>query len=208
MAWKCYSCGNANPNDADVCQKCGGTVAAPKSFYVVWIFGGAIAFFLVYLAGTLAGGVLVEAAAMPRDEQILAEANTLRKEGVPEFKNINTLKPEEKAAAKAIAVSKEKAKMNFICKGVLFWILPVLLFILGGLMVGFMSDGKTIIEAGIGSLVGQAGAFALHFFVLDTGLEWMVLLVGLVPGFGLAFFGAWLGETIQDWKERRGGITG
>ena len=60
MGWSCYSCGTKNPNSADECQKCGGTVAAPSNFYIGWVFGGAIFFLVVYIAGTLAGGVLVD----------------------------------------------------------------------------------------------------------------------------------------------------
>ena len=173
----------------------------------MWIFGGAIFFFIVYLAGTLAGGVLVEAAVMPGDEEILKEANSLKKDADPEVTSLDTLEPDALAAAKAKAVSKAKAEMSPILQGVLYWLFPVLLFVICGIIVGFISDGKTIIEAGIGSLVGQAGGFVLHVFVLDTGLPWMALFVGLVPGFGLGFLGAWLGEIIQERKERAGGIT-
>ncbi len=208
MAWKCYSCGTSNPNDADMCQKCGGTVAAPKSFYVVWIFGGAVFFFIVYLAGTLAGGTLVEAAVAPEAEEIIVEANALKKDHDPEIKSVDTLEPEALAAAKASAVSKAKESMSSVLKGVLYWVLPVLLFILCGIIVGFISDGKTIIEAGLGSVVGQVGGFMLHMYVFKTGLPWLALLVGIVPGFGLGFLGAWLGEIIQERKERAGGITG
>jgi len=208
MAWKCYSCGTNNPNDADVCQKCGGTVAAPKSFYVHWIFGGAVFFFIVYLAGTMAGGVLVEAYVAPSKDAILAEANLLKKDAEPEIKTLDSIKPDERAAAKASAVAKAKEKTSAVIQGVLFWIFPAILFILCGAMVGFISDGKTIIEAGIASVAGQVGGFALHAYLLDTGFQWMVLAIGVVPGFALGFLGAWLGEIMQDRKERAGGITG
>jgi len=210
MGWACYSCGTKNPNSADQCQKCGGTVAAPSSFYVGWIFGGGIFFFVFYLAGTMAGGVLVEFAASPEDKDIIAYANDNMKEGESKVEKIEQLgnEPERLAAAKAAVIQRNKAGMSSIVQGLLYWILPVLLFIICGIIVGFVSDGRTVLEAGFGSLVGQGIGWVLHVYVFETGLSWIALVAGLVVGFGLGMLGAWLGEWIQERKERGGGITG
>lgn len=210
MGWKCYSCGTKNPNSADMCQKCGGTVAAPRDFYVGWIFGGAIFFLVFYIAGTMAGGVLVEFAASPEDKDIVAYANDNRKEGESEVEQIEQLgnEPERLAAAKAAVIERNKAAISSVVKALIYWILPVLLFVICGIIVGFVSDGRTVLEAGFGAVVGQGLGWVLHVYVFDTGLSWIVLAAGIVPGFGLGFLGAWLGEWIQERKERTGGITG
>ncbi len=207
MAWTCYSCGVKNPKTADVCQKCGGSVAAPANFYVQWIFGGAVFFLIFYITGTFAGGVLIESVAVPENSAVLAEINAARKADVPEYKSLETAEPEMLTAAKAVVTEKNKAKMSGLFKGVLYWCFPVVLFVLCGIIVGFISDGKTILEPGIGSILGQAGGVALHMYVFDSDLTWMVMAIGVVPGFGLAALGAWLGEIIQDRRERAGGIT-
>ncbi|MFO8071824.1 MAG: hypothetical protein R6V85_08110 [Polyangia bacterium] len=202
MAWTCYSCGTKNPNSADQCQSCGGTVAAPRSFYVHWIFGGAVFFFVTYLAGTLAGGTLVEFAVSPSDAAVLARVNADLEKGMDPYDNIDTVEAEKKAAARAAVVTKARDALNPIINASLYWVLPALLFIICGIIVGFVSDGKTVLEAGFGSIVGQAGGFLLHHFVFGTGLPWLVLAIGIVPGFGLGVLGAWLGEIIQDRKEQ------
>jgi hypothetical protein len=207
MAWTCYSCGVKNPRSADVCQKCGGSVAAPANFYAQWIFGGAVFFLVFYVTGTFAGGVLIESVAVPENSAILAEINAARKADVPEYKSLETAEPEALTAAKAVVSEKNKAKMSGLLKGVLYWCFPVVLFVLCGIIVGFISDGKTILEPCIGSILGQAGGVALHVYVFDSELTWMALAIGVVPGFGLAALGAWLGEIIQDRRERAGGIT-
>ena len=208
MAWTCYSCGTKNPNSADQCQKCGGTVAAPRSFYIIWIFGGAVFFFITYLAGVLAGGVLVESVVAPEGDAVLAEVNAGLGEKVDPFGSLDTVPPDKTAAAKASLIARAKAEMSPALRGVLQWLFPVLLFIISGAIVGFVSDGNTILEAGLGSMVGQAGAFLLLMYVFENDLGWLALGIGIVPGFGLGVLGAWLGEVFQERKERAGGITG
>jgi len=210
MTWACYSCGTKNPNSADQCQKCGGTVAAPRSFYVGWIFGGGIFFLVFYLAGTLAGGVLVEFAAAAEDADIVSYANDNRKEDESKIDKIEQLgnEPERFAAAKAAVIERNKAALSKFVKELIYWCLPALLFVICGIIVGFVSDGRTVLEAGLGSVVGQVLGWVLHVFVLDTGMPWLLLAIGIVPGFGLGMLGAWLGEWIQERKERTGGITG
>jgi len=208
MSWTCYNCSEKIPNSADVCPKCGGTVAAPSSFYVHWIFGAAAFFFIFYLTGTLAGGVIIESVAKPEDSAVLAAANAARGEETPQFSSLADLEADQITAAKAIATQKSKEQMSPIIKGLLFWIFPVVLFVLCGIIVGFVSDGKTIIEAGAGSILGQIGGFMLLKYSFDNDLGMVTLIVGSIIGAGLGFLGAWLGEIIQENKERAGGITG
>jgi hypothetical protein len=208
MAWTCYSCGTKNNNSADQCVKCGGTVAAPRSFYIQWVFGGAIFFFVTYLAGVLAGGVLVEAWVSPEPDAVLAEVNANLAEGVSAYKAIDTVEPDKIAGAKASLIAKSKAALSPVLRISLTWLLPALLFVICGIIVGFVSDGRTVLEAGFGSILGQAGGFAVVKYLIGTELDLLVIAVGVVPGFGLAVLGAWLGEIFQERKERAGGITG
>jgi hypothetical protein len=204
MAWNCYSCGTKNPNSSDTCSKCGGNVAAPKSFYMGWVFGGGVIFALFYMVGTFAGGVVVAALATPKDDVVLAEVNASKKAEDPIAASLSEVKPEQVTAAKAVALEKGKKAMSPVLRGFITWILPAVLFILSGALVGFMSDGKTIIEAGIGAAVGQIGGFLLHLYVFHTDFSWLALIIGIVPGIGLAILGAWIGEIMQLRKEAAG----
>ncbi|MCP4604104.1 MAG: hypothetical protein GY847_26875 [Proteobacteria bacterium] len=198
MSWTCYSCGTKNPNKADACENCGGNVAAPRSFYVHWIFGGAAFFFVTYLIGAFLGGTLVEVKVAPTDAQVLA---TAKAQGVT-AKTMLDLKPEESKAAKSAVVAKAKADTSPIVMNLIYWFLPFILFIVCGAVVGFVSDGKTIIEAGIGSVIGQIGGSLLLSYAFETDIGWITLIIGLVIGCGLAVLGAWLGEAFQDRRER------
>jgi hypothetical protein len=205
MAWKCYSCGTKNPNRVDTCSKCGGNVAAPRSFYVSWVFGGGIIFALFYLIGTFAGGVVVASIAAPKDPAIIVELNASKKPDEPIVKSLMEVKPDQVTAARAIAAEKAKKAMSPVLRGLITWIFPALLFVLSGIIVGFMSDGRTVIEAGLGSVIGQIGGFLLHIYVFKTAdFNWLYLIVGMAPGVGIALFGAWLGEILQLRKEAAG----
>jgi hypothetical protein len=201
MAWKCYSCGTKNPNSADTCSKCGGNVAAPKSFYIGWVIGGGFIFALFYLVGTFAGGVVIAAMAAPDDKAVLAQINASKKTEDPIAVSLSEVKPEQIIASKAVALEKNTRAMSSVLRGLITWVIPAILFILGGALVGFMSDGKTIIEAGIGAAVGQVGGFLLQLHVFHTDFGWLALGIGLVPGAALAILGAWIGEIMQLRKE-------
>jgi hypothetical protein len=198
MAWTCYSCGTKNPNSAAECQKCGGTVAAPRSFYIQWIFGGALFFVIFYLVGTFIGGILVEFAAAPSEADILAAAQAA---GV-KSKSVDTLEPEQLSKAKTAAINRAKEGMSGVVKGVLYWFLPGLLFLICGVIVGFVSDGRTVLEAAIGSVVGQVLGFVLMRFMFQHSIGWIALAACLVLGFFFAGAGAYLGEAIQEKRER------
>lgn len=198
MAWTCYSCGTKNSNKDDTCTKCGGNVAAPRSFYIHWIFGGAAFFFITYVTGVFIGGTLVEVSVSPEEAEVLAVAKSMGFSA----KSALELKPEEAKAAKKQVTDKARAEMSPVLRNLLYWFIPFLLFIVCGAIVGFVSDGKTILESGIGSAVGQIGGFAVLIYGLGYELSVLTLFVGLVIGFGLAMVGAWLGENLQDRRER------
>ncbi len=198
MPWKCYNCGTKNLNSEDACSNCGGNVAAPKSFYIHWVFGGAAFFLVVYIIGVFVGGTLVELAAAPTEADVLAAA----KAADPKVENIKTLKPEALDKAEAAALAKTKSEMSPIFKQLTFWFLPFILFMVCGVIVGFVSDGKTIIEAAIGSVIGQVGGFMILVYAFSQDMSYLALGIGVLPGFGLAMLGAFFGEILQDRKER------
>ncbi len=203
MAWACYSCGTKNSNSLDACQKCGGNVAAPRNFYLHWVFGGAAFFLITYLLGVFVGGVLVEISVAPEENAVY---DTAKKMGLGVGANsAMELKPDEAKAAKEKLIAKGKERMPPVKRHLLQWFLPAILFIGCGILVGFVSDGKTIIEAGFGSVVGQVLGFVLLVYGFSSDLNWLAVVIGVVPGFGLAMVGAWLGEIWQDRRERAGG---
>jgi hypothetical protein len=201
MAWKCYSCGTKNPNRADTCSKCGGNVAAPRSFYIAWVFGSGVIFAIFYLIGTFAGGVVIATIASPKDPAVIAELNAARKPGDAVVMALSEAKPEQVTAARAVAAEKAKKAMSPVLRQSLTWIFPAFLFVLSGVLVGFMSDGRTVLEAGIGGALGQIGGFLLHVYVFKTDMSWLSLVIGMAPGVGLAVLGAWYGEIFQLRKE-------
>ena len=181
MAWTCYSCGTKNPKSADVCTSCGGTVAAPSSFYIHWIFGGAVFFFVFYMAGTLAGGVPRRGGGQPGRRDGAGGGQRGPEDGSAPWDSIDAVDPDAKTAARAVATEKAKAALSPALKGVLYWILPVVLFVLCGIIVGFISDGKTVFEPGIGSVLGQVGGFLLHMYVFETSTSWWFSPSGSCP---------------------------
>jgi hypothetical protein len=158
MPWICYSCGAKNPNSAGQCRKCGGTQAAPRKFYVHWVFGAAVFFFLFYIGSVYMGAWWTAATADGGD---MSHAPLLQ------------------------------------------WVAAMFFYFICGGVVGFASDGKTIIEAGLGSLVGQAAAVFFLVYKVGIPVSGLALGAGLVIGCGLGVLGAWLGEKLQDLYEHR-----
>jgi hypothetical protein len=82
-----------------------------------------------------------------------------------------------------------------------------LAFVLMGVLVGYASPGRTIMEAGVAGLV--LGVFAEAIAVgsiEEVEIIWMPL--GIIGGFVLSVGGAWVGEMLQgtltDAEDRRG----
>ena len=70
-------------------------------------------------------------------------------------------------------------------------------FLVTGVIVGYFSPGKTMIEPSIaaaGLIMAHVG-FLLVFIDTPPGLGWLLLVFAL--GTVLALFGGWLGETLQ-----------
>ncbi len=198
MSWTCYSCSHVNPNSADTCQECGGTVAAPRNFYIQWVFGGALFFLVTYILGTFVGATLIEFMVAPAEPEVLVQAQTM---GV-QAKTMNDLQPAEVESAKLALILSAKQQMSPFLSGLVYWFLPTLLFVLCGAIVGFISDGKTIWEAALGSAIGQSAGFAILRYAFDAEISWLALAVGLPIGFALAILGAWQGEKIQERREQ------
>ncbi len=79
--------------------------------------------------------------------------------------------------------------------------LALTVYFLGGLLVGRMSNGRTVQEPAVAGVLGLAIVFVLQLFL------GMVNVVGLVIGspfcFGLAYIGGVVGERWQSWAHRR-----
>jgi hypothetical protein len=202
MYWRC-KCGQKNPENARACSKCGSTEQATKKFYLGALITSSFVFFLVYAAGTSVGGTLVMFSIKPSDAEVLAKAKALgMEEEDKELKTLFALQPEQREEAEAKALEDARAQMSLIVRNVLFWITPFLLFVAIGTVVGFSTAGRTIIEAALGSAIGQSVAFVFLRFLNDVYISYIELGIGLAVGFFLAGAGAWVGEAIQEKRER------
>ena len=68
-------------------------------------------------------------------------------------------------------------------------------FLLGGFVIGWKSEGSTIIEAGLAAILTIVGVLAIAGFVLDPDPVLLAETVG-VP-FVSAIVGAFIGEKVQ-----------
>ena len=165
---------------------------------------GQLVFSLVYAVGVSVGGTLVIFSVNPSSDEILAEAKTLgmKTEHKEELKSIYDLKPEQKEEAEAAALEKARASMPPVARNILYWIIPFLLFPLFSLIIGFSTAGRTTIEVAIGSSVGQGLGFAALKFGNGVPLSYLELGIGIVVAFLIVALGEYIGETIQEKKER------
>ncbi len=198
MYWTCSSCKTKNPENASACGKCGSKTNAPHKFYASWIVGGGVLFFIVYFVGTFIGGTLVAFSVEPTDAEVLSAA----KEQGAEAKEYLNLKPDVRDKAKEAAIAKKKSEMSIIVHSVLLWFIPFLAFPFCGVMVGFISEGRTIIEAALASVVGQGVGFVVMRFMYNVDIHFAELVVGVVLGFVLAGAGSYVGEAVQEKRER------
>lgn len=81
--------------------------------------------------------------------------------------------------------------------------LSVAVWFVGGLVVGFLSPGKTIFEPALAALGTAVPTMAWLHAVTPAGLgpSLLAYVAAGVAGVGLGLFGARLGETIQDLTE-------
>ncbi len=71
-------------------------------------------------------------------------------------------------------------------------------FLIGGFMIGWKSEGQTIIEAGMAAALAS-GAAIMIVFVRSRGssLEPLSLVIGTAPPFLCGLLGGFLGEKVQ-----------
>jgi hypothetical protein len=204
MAWTCKSCGSRNPANALKCGKCGGKDPAPRKISPSWIIGAGVFFFLAYVIGTFLGGMMLAMSVEPSEEDVMAAAGELKIEA----KTIEQMAPADQQRAREEALVTAQKSMAKPVKAVLFWFLPLLIIPLGALVVGFVSEGRTVIEAAIGSVVGQVIGFLGMRFGYGLDIHWIELAVGLVVGFLVAGAGAYIGEAVQEKREREALMLG
>ena len=203
MYWRC-KCGHKNPENARACGKCKSTEDAKKKFYWGALISASFVFCLVYVAGVSVGGTLLVFAVEPTSDEILAEAKALgmKTESNGELKNIYDLKPEQKQKAEAATLEKARASMSGLVRNTIYWIATFLLFPVCSLIFGYTTAGRTIIEVAIGSIVGQGIGFAALKFGNGVPLSYLELGIGIVVAFLIVALGEYIGETIQEKKER------
>lgn len=203
MYWRC-KCGHKNPENARACGKCKSTEGVKKSFHFGALLSASVVFFIVYVVGVSAGGTILIFSVEPTNEQVLAEAKTLgiKTEYNETVKSIFDLKPKQKEEAQAAAIEKARASMSAVVRNVLYWITPFVLFLAVGLIFGFSSAGRTIVEVTIASFIGQGIGFAFLKFGNDISLSYLDLGIGVAIGFMIVAAGEYIGETLQEKKER------
>lgn len=198
MAWTCSSCGATNPTNALTCGKCGGKTPAPKKIEKAWIGGGTFLFFLFYIAGSFLGGTLVAFSHEPTDDQVFAAAQDM---GV-KAETIHKLTADERQAAKEAAIAKATEEMSVVVRLILQWFIVLLMFPVAGAIIGYISEGRTIIEASFACTIGQVLGFLLMKYAYGLDATFIELGVGVVLGFGLSAAGAYVGEAVQEKRER------
>jgi cation transport ATPase len=203
MYWRC-KCGHKNPENARACGKCHSTENARKQFYIGALVAASLVFFLVYAVGVSVGGTLVVFSIKPTNGEILDEAKALgmKTEYNEELKSIFDLKPKQKEEAEAKALEKARASMSVLVRNILYWVIPFFLFPLFGAIIGFSTAGRTIIEAAIGSAIGQGLGFVFIRFGTNTAISYLELGIGVVVAFAIVAAGAYVGEAVQEKKER------
>ncbi len=203
MYWRC-ECGHKNPENSSSCGKCKSNENAKKKFHYGALVSASIVFAMVYVAGISVGGTLLIFSARPTSDQVLAEANALgfKNQYNEPMKSIYDLKGEQKDKAEASAIAKEQAAMSGVMRNILYWIVPFLMFPLFGLILGYTTTGRTVIEAALGSIVGQGAGFAILKFGNGEPLTYLVLGIGVAVAFVVVMLGETIGETFQEKKER------
>jgi hypothetical protein len=76
-------------------------------------------------------------------------------------------------------------------------------FVVTGFVVGFKSPGVTLKEPAIAGLLSVLLDWVYLKFIISLPVPTMYLVVGLVMGFMISLFGAWLGEKYQQSVEKK-----
>ncbi len=70
-------------------------------------------------------------------------------------------------------------------------------FLAAGFVVGWQSEGQTIIEAGLAAILAIVASAAIKGFSLFLVFDPMLFALTVGPPFVLALLGAWIGEKVQ-----------
>jgi hypothetical protein len=198
MPWTCQKCGTRNPTNALKCGKCESPIPVKPKLSMAWALGGAVLFFIAYLVGIFLGGTLVAMTNEPSEAEIMVAAAELKIEA----KSIDKMSPKDLAAAEDAARVKTKASMSPVLRAVLFWFIPLVIFPVAGAIVGFVSEGRTVVEAAIASVIGQPIGFVVMRFGYGAEIHWLEVVIGVVIGFFVSGVGAYIGEAVQEKRER------
>jgi hypothetical protein len=79
----------------------------------------------------------------------------------------------------------------------------VVSFVITGFIVGFKSPGVTLKEPAIAGLLAVLLDWIYLKFIITLRVPTMYLIIGLLMGFIISFFGAWLGEKYQQSAEKK-----
>ena len=134
----------------------------------------------------------------PSEEQIFQASKDM---GV-KAESIHKLTSPQRKDARELAIEKATEEMSGVVRLVLQWFIVLLMFPIAGAIIGYISEGRTIIEAAFASLVGQVLGFLLMKYAYGLNASFIELGVGVVVGFGLSAAGAYVGEAVQEKRER------
>jgi hypothetical protein len=73
-------------------------------------------------------------------------------------------------------------------------------FAFGGFIIGWKSEGRTILEAGLAAALATGVSLAIRYFVMHQGIAGMepaALAIGLGIPFLAGLLGGWIGEKVQ-----------
>ena len=80
-------------------------------------------------------------------------------------------------------------------------------FVLTGFIVGFKSPGETLKEPAVAGLLAVILDWLFLKFIIVLAVPTMYLVLGLIMGFMLSLFGAWLGEKYQQSVEQKAPVA-
>jgi hypothetical protein len=79
----------------------------------------------------------------------------------------------------------------------------IISFVVTGFIVGFRSPGETLKEPALAGLFAVILDWIFLVLIINLSVPTNYLIIGLVLGFLLALFGAWLGEKYQQSIEKK-----
>jgi hypothetical protein len=79
----------------------------------------------------------------------------------------------------------------------------VVSFVVTGFIVGFKSPGETLKEPAVAGLLAVVLDWVFLRFVISISVPASYLAIGLLMGFMISLFGAWLGEKYQESAEKK-----